>query len=255
MYKLGVKKALKIIKKVIVSILIIIVVYAVIGNLAALNNTLYNVVHFRNYVVLTGSMEPSISPGDYVTILKVNKDKLKEGDVITYTRENAAVTHKIVSIDGDTVITQGTANNIADDPITKEDIIGKCVFKIPKVGYIMKFMSSLSGLILIFGFTGIAIFWELTDPEREKNKEKVLAKENAQLENSIRENTKEYTKEDALRDIIFDNLKEFGRLSKEDEDVILNEKSIDTLKNWCKVSGTVDSIESFFDKISGVLEK
>lgn len=119
----------------------------------------------------------------------------------------------------------------------------------------MKFMSSLSGLILIFGFIGIAIFWELTDPERAKNKEKVLAKENAQLENSIRENTKEYTKEDALRDIIFDNLKEFGRLSKEDEDVILSEKSIDTLKNWCKVSGTVDSIESFFDKISGVLEK
>lgn len=255
MAKSGVKNVLKIIKNVIGTILIIIVAYAVIGNLASLNNTLYNVVHFRNYVVLTGSMEPSISPGDYVTILKINKNKLKEGDVITYTRENADVTHKIVSIDGDTVITQGTANNIADDPITKDDIIGKCVFKIPKVGYIMKFMSSLSGLILIFGFTGIAIFWELTDPEREKNKEKVLAKENAQLENSIRENTKEYTKEDALRDIIFDNLKEFGRLSKEDEDVILNEKSIDTLKNWCKVSGTVDSIESFFDKISGVLEK
>ena len=82
MTKSEVKKALKIIKNVIGTILLVIVVYAVIGNLAALNNTLYNVVDFRNYVVLTGSMEPSISPGDYVTILKVNKDKLKEGDIV-----------------------------------------------------------------------------------------------------------------------------------------------------------------------------
>lgn len=244
MEKLGVKKVLKIIKKVIVTILIVIVAYAVIGNVAAINNTLYKVVHFRNYVVLTGSMEPSISPGDYVTILKVNKDKLKKGDVVTYKKDGVSVTHKIVSIDGDTVITKGTANNIADNPITKDDIIGKCIFKIPKVGYIMKFMSSLSGLILIFGFTGIAVFWELTDPKRNKGKSK--------LNNRSSNEEREYNKEDTLRELIFDNLKEFGRLSKKDEEIILSQDNVEILRNWCNISSRANSIESFFKKINNM---
>ena len=246
--KTSVKKTLKTIKNIILTVLIVIIGYAVIGNFAALNNTFYNIVHFRNYVVLTGSMEPSISPGDYITVLKVNKDKLKEGDVVTYKKEDTAVTHKIVSIDGDTVITQGTANNIADDPIKKDDIIGRYAFKIPKVGYIMKFMSSLSGLILIFGFTGIAIFWELTDPKREKNKERALAKEKA-INNDLSQKDIEYKKEDTLRELIFDNLKEFGRLSKEDEEIILSQKDNDILRKWCNISSRVDSIEAFFNEI------
>lgn len=250
MTKESVFKVLKTIKKIIGTMILVIVLYAVLGNVSALNNGFYNIIHFRNYVVLTGSMEPSISPGDYVTILKVNKDNLKEGDVITYTRDNAAVTHKIVSIDGDTVITQGTANNIADDPITKSDIVGKYLFKVPKVGYIMKFMSSLSGLILIFGFMGIAVFWELTDPERaNKNKKETKSNEKEENENKPSVNI-EYTRDQVLRDIIFDNLKELGRISKEDEDIILKQCDIEKLKDWSRMSAKASSIDEFYSQIN-----
>lgn len=141
-------------------------------------------MHFGNFVVLTGSMEPSISPGDYITVVKTDVNKLEVGDVITYKFNGATVTHKIVEIGNDTVTTQGTANNVADDPIDKSNIVGKYLFKIPKVGYVMSFLSSTAGLILIFGFIGIAIFWEITDPNRGK-------KENP-VSNAVNENSNKY---------------------------------------------------------------
>lgn len=235
-------KILKKVKNIIMTIILIIVGYAVLGNISALNSPLYNIVHYRNYVVLTGSMEPDISPGDYITVLKVNLDKLKEGDVVTYSREGTSVTHKIVSIDGDTVITQGTANNIADEPITKSDIIGKYLFKIPSVGYAMQFFSSLSGMILIFGFIGIAIFWEMTDPARKKKAVKEEIKKGS-------------TGEEVIREVIFDNLTELGRLSKDDVELIEGEKDIDTLKEWSRESAKVFSVDEFFKNIKGGVQK
>ena len=175
---------MKILKKVIYTILIIVLGYTVIGNISGTNKTIFNFLHFGNFVVLTGSMEPSISPGDYITVVKTDVNKLEVGDVITYKFNGATVTHKIVEIGNDTVTTQGTANNVADDPIDKSNIVGKYLFKIPKVGYIMSFLSSTAGLILIFGFIGIAIFWEITDPNRGK-KEK-------QVTNAVNENSDKY---------------------------------------------------------------
>lgn len=175
---------MKILKKVIYTILIIVLGYTVIGNISGTNKTIFNFLHFGNFVVLTGSMEPSISPGDYITVVKTDVNKLEVGDVITYKFNGATVTHKIVEIGNDTVTTQGTANNVADDPIDKSNIVGKYLFKIPKVGYIMSFLSSTAGLILIFGFVGIAIFWEITDPNRGK-KEKIVS-------NAVNENSDKY---------------------------------------------------------------
>ena len=160
------KNILKATRSIIVFIVTIVIIYGILGNFSSKNATIFNVARFSNFVVLTGSMEPGISPGDYITIRKVNPDKLKVNDIVTYKINQVVVTHQIVKIDGDKITTQGTANNVADNPISKSDILGKYVFKLPKIGYIMAFLSSISGLILIIGVTAIAIFWELSDPER-----------------------------------------------------------------------------------------
>lgn len=233
----NIKKSLKVIKNFLTISLLIIVFFAVVGNISAMNGKLYDVMHFRNYVVLTGSMEPKILPGDYITVIKINKDRLKSGDVITYDKEGMTVTHEIVEIYEEYIITQGTANNIPDDPIKKEDVIGKYLFKVPSAGYIMNYLSSKSGLILIFGFIGIAIFWEMTDPERAKRK-KEISTEQSLLE-----------KQDIIRTIIFDNLSEFGMIKREEEKVINSECNIDILKEWSRKSARVDSIEQFFEII------
>lgn len=166
------KKACNVVKNVIFIIVVIIISFGIIGNLSSKNSNINNIVKFSNYVIVTGSMEPSISPGDFVTVLRVPLDKLKIDDVITYKdEENSNVTHQIINIEGDTIITQGTANNVSDKPISYNQVQGKYMFKISKIGYLMAFLSSTSGLILVGGLFAIYIFWELTD-ENKKNKKK-----------------------------------------------------------------------------------
>lgn len=172
------KNTMAIVKNVGFIVICIVLGYVLIGNLAANNSTIYSISHYMNEVVLTGSMEPEIKPGDYITVIKKNRDSYKVGDVVTYVRttdsgDKERVTHQIISIDGDQVITQGisSSNTNADDPITKDDIIGKHVLTIPKLGYVMKFLSSTTGIILIVGLILAVIFWEITEPKKDENKE------------------------------------------------------------------------------------
>jgi len=193
MYKLTVaegkvmKDIFKIARSIIVFIITVVIIYGILGNISSTNDSIFKVSRFRNFVVLTGSMEPGISPGDYITIRKVDKDKLEVNDIVTYKVNDVVVTHQIVKIDGDNVTTQGTANNVADNPISKDDILGKYVFKIPKIGYIMAFITSTPGYILIIGIIAIAIFWEISDPEKGKK----LVEEKASSEN-IKYSDEEY---------------------------------------------------------------
>lgn len=87
----------------------------------------------------TGSMTPNIRIGDAVVIDKnVNKNKLKEKDIIAYVnKENILVVHRIIAINPDgTYITKGDYNNSPDAyPVSKEQIKGKVKFKIPFIAY------------------------------------------------------------------------------------------------------------------------
>lgn len=226
------KKVVKIIRNIITFVIGIVIIYAIVGNLSAQNVTLYNIVKFRNYVVLTGSMEPGISPGDYITVRKINPDNVREGDIISYMLNGSVVTHKVVKVEGSLITTQGTANNIADEPINKSSVIGKYMFKLGKVGYIMAFFSSKSGLILVFGLIGIMIFWDLSDPEK-----------NAKTKNN--NDKKEMDKGAALKEIIIESLSEMGVAPKELIDKINSESDEDILKKLSKKSTRVNSIEEF----------
>ena len=83
------------------------------------------------------------------------KDKYLVNDVITYhAKDNTYVTHRIVDINQDTIITKGDANNTSDEPINEKDIIGKIVMKFSILGFILYLFSQpLSWVILlIIGF-------------------------------------------------------------------------------------------------------
>ena len=79
----------------------------------------------------TGSMAPTIEKGDIV-IIKIG-DEIRENDIITYKKNNVLITHRIMNIDGDTIIAKGDYNNTEDEPITKNQVIGKSVFIIHNV--------------------------------------------------------------------------------------------------------------------------
>ena len=91
--------------------------------------------------VIGGSMRPTLDVGDVVIITKVPADTIEPGDIIQF-REAEGITtvHRVVEIqeiEGNMVfVTQGDANRAPDpDPVLADNLVGKVVFNIPKVGW------------------------------------------------------------------------------------------------------------------------
>lgn len=104
-------------------------------------------------VVLSGSMEPELSVGDLLIVAE--RDSYEVGDVVVYQDGRIAVTHRIVSITEEEVITRGDANNTEDDPITPDQIKGEIVLAIPLVGYAVNAIKTPIGTLCIIA---LAIF-------------------------------------------------------------------------------------------------
>lgn len=99
----------------------------------------------HSYVVLSGSMEPAISPGDAVIVGSVNPDSVAVGDVITFhrTQNGIPTTHRVVEVlQGDNGLafrTMGDANEDPDGaPVPAGNLVGRVAFTIPFIGYIIE---------------------------------------------------------------------------------------------------------------------
>lgn len=131
---------------------------------------------YRFYTVLTNSMVPrdpatqkgGFAAGDIIIVQMLNPKELKKGDIVTYGLMSAdpesttVLTHRVIDrldeLNGEEGLyfqTQGDANTAADRPINAEQVIGKKVFAIPKMGSIMSFLRenflvSIGALVAIF---------------------------------------------------------------------------------------------------------
>lgn len=104
--------------------------------------------------VISPSMVPTFYKGDLLIIKGTNFKDLKEGDVIVYDlknaesnqclrwkketdRENIPIVHRIIAKRENYVITKGD-NNPGPDPceVNPDEIKGKMVLIVPKIGYI-----------------------------------------------------------------------------------------------------------------------
>ena len=129
----------------------------------------YSAPVFNAYVVLSGSMLPTIQIKDIVVTKKIPESRLEVGDIITFISPDPrwggiSVTHRIIDIYYDeatgthTYKTKGDANNIADAvPVPNEKILGKVILKIPKLGYIQNVLASKGGLIICVLIPSLAI--------------------------------------------------------------------------------------------------
>ena len=116
-------------------------------------------------VVSGTSMEPTFSPTDVVFTKEVEPEDLKVGDIIRYDNNGLPIMHRIVAIpeelspgvytgedgpivlpegsSGPVFITQGDGNNVADTPVVAQQIEGKVVFSVPKLGWPAKVVKDL----------------------------------------------------------------------------------------------------------------
>lgn len=95
-------------------------------------------------VVLTGSMEPVYYPGDMLMLKRTAIDQLKIGDVVQYQSGSISIIHRIIAIQADgSLVTQGDNNNAADiEPVKAEQIKGKVLSAVPKLGMPVLLMRS-----------------------------------------------------------------------------------------------------------------
>jgi signal peptidase len=92
--------------------------------------------------ISSGSMRPTIETGDVVLIDEISINDIQKGDVIQYDMDGIPTVHRVYDIKQTeeknlVFITKGDANNAPDvDPVKPEQIQGKAVFTIPKLGWI-----------------------------------------------------------------------------------------------------------------------
>lgn len=98
-------------------------------------------------VVLSGSMEPTLSVNDVIIVRE--QESYGVGDIVVYENGREMIVHKIIEKDGDTLTTKGDANNTADEPISTEAVKGKVVFSIRYAGVAVNALRSPVGAIVI----------------------------------------------------------------------------------------------------------
>lgn len=115
---------------------------------------------FGTYVIVSQSMVPTININDGVFVMRTSSSSLRPGDIVTFSSKDSrysglTITHRIVSMessDGQNIIytTKGD-NNKANDltPINEQDIYGKVLFKIPKLGLLQSLYSRYFFLLVL----------------------------------------------------------------------------------------------------------
>lgn len=98
-------------------------------------------------VVLSGSMEPTFSKDDLIIVKK--KDSFDIGDVVVYQSNDSLVVHRVVSMDGDMVVTKGDANNIEDASFDKSAIKGVVIGCIPSLGIVVNAIKTPAGTVVV----------------------------------------------------------------------------------------------------------
>ncbi len=150
--------------RIVTSVLCVILALILIGNLTIIIRGALNpdkppsVLGFTSMATLSGSMSGDapdhIEVGDLVITRSENPDTLAVGDVITFMENGrTAVTHRITKINDDgTFTTKGDANNTEDQsPVSKENVIGKLWFRIPKMGDAVIFAQTPVGMLVVIG--------------------------------------------------------------------------------------------------------
>jgi signal peptidase I len=129
-------------------------------------------------VVLSGSMEPKMSPGDAVIVREVPASEIEGGDIITFQRgsSDTPTTHRVIekqqTESGVAYVTKGDANEDPDRGTVPHDrVVGEVIFVIPFIGHVIQFANTQVGFLALV-LTPMVLFvlselWELAKSVQE----------------------------------------------------------------------------------------
>jgi signal peptidase len=96
---------------------------------------------FYPTIIASGSMTPTMEVGDIAIVISTDPNKIEIGDIIQYWQNGEMILHRVVDTyqaAGEKVfVTQGDANNAPDpEPVFPNQVRGKLILTIPKIGWI-----------------------------------------------------------------------------------------------------------------------
>ena len=98
---------------------------------------------------------------------------IQEGDLLP-------TTHRIVLYEGENgYITKGDFNNTTDfDVVYQSEIVGEYLFKIPKLGFVLEWFTTIEGIIYTIIFIvilyGVIFLWRRKESDEEENEEEII---------------------------------------------------------------------------------
>lgn len=148
------KKLLKHIGKMIyiflLVILIILIIFAVVQKTSDNRKSIGGI---KIFTVITGSMIPVYDIGDILIVKEVLPEEIKVEDDIVYQGEKGSfkgktITHRVISIkkkeDGNYgIITKGVANFSQDPEINQTQVLGKVIFNVSIISFILKIITNI----------------------------------------------------------------------------------------------------------------
>jgi len=113
-------------------------------------------------------MTPAVNMGDLIVTVPVNgpiNGEVKPGTIVTYQHSKESVTHRVLSVDGEIIVTKGDAVEDPDPwPVTLSDVEGIYLFRIPYVGYVTSFVQTKFGWFLaIIIPAALLVVWLVKD--------------------------------------------------------------------------------------------
>lgn len=222
---------MKLLKKILMTFIWIILILLVTFNvynfvsIKILHKELPKVFGYSILEVVSGSMEPTIMVGDLI-VIDTNCTEYKKGDIITFRDVNGSfVTHRIIEIGVDEMVTKGDNNDSLDDPMSPATIVGKYVTRVPQLGSVMSSLKNPLVMALILAIGIIVCFLVSTDKDL---KPKLTDEEKEFLEfKKLKEEEKKKTETVIVDDKKVTNAKLEGMIVERDE---LVERLSETVK-------------------------
>ncbi len=105
------------------------------------------ILGYSQLVVISGSMQPAIDPGDLLIIRE--QESYLPGDIVTFIDGQSLVTHRLLDIKDGFALTRGDANNTDDAPVATENVLGRMVLRVPKLGQLVLFLRTNQGMLTL----------------------------------------------------------------------------------------------------------
>lgn len=137
---------------------------------------------FGAAVVLTGSMEPTLKTNDLVIVARSKSYSV--GDIVVFQTSGSATIHRLIEIDEENgvALTKGDANNTEDEPITTSKIRGKLLFRVPFVGFVMQYLKTVPGIIMMLVLLFTLLFLSVRAKDQDKSEEAKKSELERQIE-------------------------------------------------------------------------